>query len=88
MISNKSYIYKENNCVIGDCMNCIYFSVGKTKGKVITVCHAQPHRPQEEIFWYIPTEDEIKKFCGKGENFNSCPRFKAFQEHQKTIIVK
>lgn len=74
--------------MIGDCMNCIYLSVGKTKGQVITVCHAQPLRPKEKIFWYIPQEDELKKFCRNGENFNSCPRFKAFQEHQKTIVFK
>jgi len=56
-------------------MNCIYLNCDKTPA---CYCHAQPIRQGEVVAYYKPTEDELKKYC-QIEDFDSCPRFEAFQ---------
>ena len=56
-------------------MDCVFFNRVDSNLKT---CHGQPLRPTElHTICYLPTEDDQKEFCAKGDNFQKCPRFDA-----------
>ncbi|MCW4042560.1 MAG: hypothetical protein NWE90_02400 [Candidatus Bathyarchaeota archaeon] len=62
-------------------MNCIYLNC---RGNTCH-CHAQPLREHETVFWYKPTEDELKN-CKNPKKWSSCPRYEAFEEYEESEV--
>ncbi len=69
-------------------MDCIYLTAGTVGGRVTYFCHAQPLRARENVIFYKPTKDELENSCQNSKGFASCPRFKAFQNHQGRSVTK
>jgi len=63
----------------GDTMDCIYLNCLRNECH----CHAQPLRERESIFFYKPTENELKELCRDAKKWGSCPRFAAMEEYQE-----
>jgi hypothetical protein len=74
----KSFVLCNMIEVEGDLVNCVYLVDGE--------CRAQPftkmHGSRGSTGFYKPTEEEQKNYC-QAYTFNTCPRFKAYQDHLK-----
>lgn len=60
-------------------MDCTYLNRDGEK----RYCHAQPMREREDVTWYVPTEEDKKKFCES--DFTICPRLCEFRGYMKDV---
>ena len=83
MMKNSFILYSE--VVIEDNpVDCIYFINGQ--------CWAQPFATRThtgpDIEFYKPTDEDQKNYCKEIRNFQTCPRFLAYQGHLRAMGLK
>lgn len=65
-------------------MDCIFLNRPSSN---LQYCHAQPIRVGEDVQFYKPTKDELKKLCENPNDFCDCPRYEAMKDFvNKTSI--